>query len=460
MTPASDIFSFGIVLYELATGKHPFGGDSPIETAHAILTKEPVRFTIEPGVPRQLESLLLAMLNKDPQIRPPAQTVLRELNSIAGSQPGAPSPPRRLSAALFRNAKWILAAGLLIAALIFGVRFAAIRMQPLPAMLSPVPLTSDPGYEFEPRLSPDASRVAYTRGTADLPELVVQVIGSTAAPVPIARDCFSPSWSPDGRSLAMLRTRGETTSRKDVLIVSASGGVPRKITEIDTPGALQDWVPSPYLDFSRDGRFLVALDGWGGPTSAGLILISIETGDKVPLTTPGPGVLGDFSPRFSPDGKRVAFCRMRGFGAAELRVLNLTSDMRPAGLPEALASNELWNAFPAWTPDGQHLIFASGVMRNPRLRIVRAFAGHQPVDLPVADRGVCPLDLRLEPKSGTLRLVYTRKLRNDDIYRVPLAGQRTSEPRSPLGPADRFFIHRRVPAVFAGWKPNRLHFEP
>jgi len=428
VTPASDIFSFGIVLYELATGRHPFGGNSPIETAHAILTKEPAPSSIEPGVTPQLESLLLAMLNKDAQKRPPAQTVLRELNAIAASQSEAASPPRRSPAALLRKSKWILAAVLAIAALAFGLRFAAMRMQPPAAMLSPVPLTFDPGYEFEPRLSPDAGRVAYTRGTADLPELVVQAIGSTAAPVLIARDCFSPSWSPDGRSLAMLRTRGETTSRKDVLIVSASGGVPRKIAEIDTPGALQDWVPSPYLDFSRDGRFLVALDGWGGPTPAGLILISVETGDKVPLTTPGPGILGDFSPRFSPDGKRIAFCRMRGFGAAELRVLNLTSGMRPAGLPEALASNELWNAFPAWTPDGQRLIFASGVMRNPRLRIVRAMPGHQPVDLPVADRGVCPLDLRLEPKSGTLRLVYTRKLRNDDIYRVPLAGKERLNP--------------------------------
>jgi eukaryotic-like serine/threonine-protein kinase len=441
-TAPSDIFSFGIVLYELATGRHPFGGESPFETAHAILTKEPPRpSVIEPGVAPELETLLLAMLNKDAQLRPAVTTVLRQLNSFTELKPGAPVFRRRSRAALLRYWKWIAASCLLAAAVPFGLPFFAMRTQPTATILSPVPLTTDAGYEYEPRLSPDAGRVAYTRGTAAHPEVVVQVIGSAAPPVVIARDCFSPAWSPRGDSLAVLQLRGEAIARKDVLMVSPSGGVPRKIAEIDTPGALQDWVPSPYLDFSGDGRYLVALDGWGGSTPAGLVLISAETGDKVPLTTPGPGAYGDFSPRFSPDGNRVVFSRMRGFGASDLRVLKLTSDMRPAGVPEVLASNQLWNAFPAWTPDGQRLIFASGTMRNARLKMVRAVAGHQPVDLPVADFGICPLDVRGDPKSGAVRLIYARKLRNDDIYRVPLAGkERLNRNRRPIPLIDSSFV--------------------
>jgi predicted ATPase/serine/threonine protein kinase len=87
----SDIFSLGIVFYEMATGQHPFPADSPLGTLHAILTAAPAHPSVaNPFVRPGLEGLILAMLDKDPAKRPTGAEIEVLLESQAGSVSGAP----------------------------------------------------------------------------------------------------------------------------------------------------------------------------------------------------------------------------------------------------------------------------------------------------------------------------------------------------------------------------------
>jgi predicted ATPase len=94
--PASDIFALGLVLYELATGQHPFLADTPFSILHAIATQPAVPAArLNPEVPAALDDLIVQMLAKDPRLRPTAaevDVVLTELTETWTRQSERPTP--------------------------------------------------------------------------------------------------------------------------------------------------------------------------------------------------------------------------------------------------------------------------------------------------------------------------------------------------------------------------------
>jgi tetratricopeptide (TPR) repeat protein/predicted Ser/Thr protein kinase len=87
-TSASDIFSLGIVLYEMVTRVHPFQAQTAVSMLHAIITQDPIAPTrLAPSLQRWLESLILRMLAKDPTSRPTAVALVEELEMAGGRGP-------------------------------------------------------------------------------------------------------------------------------------------------------------------------------------------------------------------------------------------------------------------------------------------------------------------------------------------------------------------------------------
>ncbi len=284
---------------------------------------------------------------------------------------------------------------------------AAGRRQSLPAS-SLVPLTTYPGIEGPPSLSPDGNQVTFERNGHIFVkpvdgEALVQLTSTTPSD-------YAPAWSPDGRQIAFTRA-GE-----GIFVISPLGGGERKIADTRAPLLLKTiaWTP--------DARSLV-ISEMTSQICASLFVISIGTGQKTRLTSPPDPSIGDGWPAVSPDGKAVAFARYSQDTSANVYVVPLGG-----GEPRQLTTDKASIFGLAWTPDAE-LVFSSDRGGSSRLWRVSA--------RPSSTSSISALDVAGEDArfpsisrpgiAGQARLAYQRLVENLDIRRAEVVGEGTPQ---------------------------------
>jgi len=427
----SDIFSFGATLYEMVTGRRAFPGDTPISTIAAILTQEPV--ALEAGVPPDLAKVIGRCLRKDRSRRfqnmADVKVALEEVREE--STPGRPAAP-----APARHSKWLWAgvACVCAAVLVALGLTVSVKDTPRPA-LTAVPLTSYPGDETSPSLSPDGSQVAFAWNgdKQDNFDIYAQVIGSgkplrlTTNPAPD----FYPVWSPDGRYIAFLRYQSGNSS---IVLISPLGGTERIVGEASSYGLA--WAP--------DSRWIAYTEAIAPGNNAGIFLLSIETGERRRLTT-APKPFWDCWPAFSPDGRALALMRY-GKALSAVYLVPLSDAFQPKGEPRQLSTQDTISITPAWSADGREIIFSAGHQLAHRLLSIRA-------DRALSGRSPGPAKAEVLPVTGDIvdypavsgarrRLVYRKSNLDLDVWRIdldervpnPVARSFITSTRQELGP--------------------------
>ncbi len=140
--------------------------------------------------------------------------------------------------------------------------------------------------------------------------------------------------------------------RSEVMLISALGGQESKVGAVWTTTELGPYY-RPGLSWSPDGRFLAVADKEPTEQYEGISLLSIESGQKTTLTSPPPGTsFRDMKPRFSPDGRHVAFIRKRHIQESHIYLQSVDG-----GEPELLTAKNLIFDL-AWSSDGSTIVFS------------------------------------------------------------------------------------------------------
>jgi Tol biopolymer transport system component len=347
----ADIYALGIVAYELLAGRTPFAGGTAQQMLAAHVTERPDTLSRHrPGLAPVLEQAIMRCLEKRAADRfQTADELLALLEPLATPSGGTAPTEARLPAepARVRSSRmpWIALAAVLVAVAAFG-GWQLTRSAPATLELGrAIHVTTDPGLEIQPDISPDGRLVAYAVGNFARMRIYIRPVAGGRT-IPLSDDSatveFAPRWSPDGTQLLFLVRGG-------VSVAPALGGTSRPVVPPSRTVGVRSaqWsADGARIFFVRDDS-LLTMPLAGGAESL--------IGSAPDLHSCAPAPSGAWIACVSQN----SVAELPGYNFGNLAPSAILLFPAGGGSPRTIAEATSSNRSPAWSADGRLLYFLS-----------------------------------------------------------------------------------------------------
>ncbi len=361
----TDIFSLGVMLVELLTGRSPFEGETPSDRLASLLRDEPLSLAqLNADLPAALDQIVQKALAKQREARwtkvPAFASALRALaqelefksrlthrepaTQGAEQQSDSRALPRKAVRGVQKNS-WLLA---LVTLLIAGATLLWFKWprqphatQPVTDEFAPVRLTHHIARDLQPAYSPDRKKIAFNSNRDGFPAIyLMNADGSDLRKISNdLLDSGSASWSADGTKIRF--------------------GAKDGIYEVNIDGSGLTKLLNVLGTLSPDGKKIVMIKSLIAGSQAGVEIFVANADGSNPIRLTNNHSL-DVDPSWSPDGRRIVFtCFPDGFVEGESNNAEICVMGADGSNLVRLTNHPALDKVPAWSPDGTRIAFHS-----------------------------------------------------------------------------------------------------
>jgi len=352
----SDIFNFGLILYEMLSGAKAFQGETVVETMSAILKEEPP--ALSESVPAALRQIIAVCIEKNPANRfESARDIGFALRALAAGSTITDAVPKVETIRPKSALKWVWPAAAILFAALAVVFVTRDVFRPAPPDLSSykyTPFAMDAEPEIMGRWSPDGKSIAYLKESGSSIQLMTRSLNASSPtllhtmPAEL-RDYLGVSWWPPSGNRILFNSKYSLWS------MGSTGGEPQETLS-----------PRVYAaDISPDGKTLAA---WRRTMEAGkltvAVWISAPPGSEPRKYEPAPFEMNTFGVpthlRFSPDGLRIGLSTYSPRGGIDFWLLDWPDG--PKAKQRRLFQDKKFDVPPGfdWMRDSKHLVMSIG----------------------------------------------------------------------------------------------------